>query len=292
MPTLYDIKLMVRYTYQSLAGGKRSVLRLQPLTTPEQRLVTGEMVIDPVPAFRADGLDFFGNPMTEVAFEGQQGEFAFGFAGRVERRHDPDRFDLSCPLPELAREIAQIRSIAPASPHHFLGVSPRVRPSSAITAFARDLAEPKLSTLQLVARMSTVLHQEIAFDPTATDVMTTPADAFEARRGVCQDISHIMIAALRSVGVPAGYVSGFLRTEPPEGQPRLEGADAMHAWVRAWCGKEIGWVEIDPTNDLRAADDHISVAVGRDYSDVAPVKGSIRTAGAHTTSHSVDMIPV
>ena len=120
----------------------------------------------------------------------------------------------------------------------------------------------------------------------------TPAiDAFERRHGVCQDFSHIMIACLRSIGIPAGYVSGFLRTIPPEGQQRLEGADAMHAWVRAWCGIESGWIEYDPTNALRVGQDHIVVARGRDYGDTAPVKGVLRTAGTQTTGHKVDVIP-
>ena len=102
----------------------------------------------------------------------------------------------------------------------------------------------------------------------------------------------MMIACLRGIGVPAGYVSGFLRTNPPPGQPRLEGADAMHAWVRAWCGWETGWIEFDPTNAVVAGTDHILVARGRDYGDVAPVKGVLRIAGAQKTEHAVDVIPV
>ena len=101
-----------------------------------------------------------------------------------------------------------------------------------------------------------------------------------------------MITALRALGIPAGYVSGFLRTYPPEGQERLEGADAMHAWVRAWCGGETGWVQIDPTNDMMVGADHIVVALGRDYTDVAPVKGSHRAMGGHATTHQVDVAPV
>ena len=292
MATLYDIRLTVQYSYENPAGAKRSVLRLMPMTCPGQRLVSGIVTADPFPDFRADATDFFGNSLTEVAFDAPHKDYAFRFSGRVERGHDPNEFDLSCPHDELARDIVETRSIAPGSPHHFLGASPRVPHSPDIAAFARDHAAPDLSTLELVARLSTALHKEIAFDASATDVTTSPVDAFRARRGVCQDISHILIGALRALGVPAGYVSGFLRTEPPEGQPRLEGADAMHAWVRAWCGNEMGWVEIDPTNDLRVGEDHVSVAIGRDYSDVAPVKGSLRTAGAHTTSHSVDVVPV
>jgi len=101
-----------------------------------------------------------------------------------------------------------------------------------------------------------------------------------------------MIAGLRGLGVPAGYVSGFLRTIPPPGKERLEGADAMHAWVRVWCGRESGWLEFDPTNAIRAGDDHISVGYGRDYSDVAPVVGIVKIAGGQAIKQSVDVVPV
>ena len=292
MSMLYDIRLTIRYSYQSPAGANRTILRMQPVTTPEQRLISGMLSVDPAPDFRADGQDFFGNARTEVAYDGQLSEYAFRFAGRVERSFDPGEFDLSCPLIALPREIAETASIAPGAPHHFLGISPRIPSSPDIAAFARELLEPGLSSYEMLTRLSAALHGEIAFDPSATDVTTTPAEAFAARRGVCQDISHIMISALRAVGIPAGYVSGFLRTEPPEGEERLEGADAMHAWVRAWCGAEMGWVEMDPTNDMRVGEDHVTVAIGRDYADVAPVKGSLRTAGAHVTSHAVDVVPV
>jgi transglutaminase-like putative cysteine protease len=104
-------------------------------------------------------------------------------------------------------------------------------------------------------------------------------------------MSHIMIGVLRSLGIPAGYVSGFLRTSPPPGRPRLEGADAMHAWVRAWCGPQAGWLDYDPTNDCVAGPNHIEVAQGRDYADVSPVKGMLRVAGAQTSRQSVDVIP-
>jgi transglutaminase-like putative cysteine protease len=123
-------------------------------------------------------------------------------------------------------------------------------------------------------------------------VDTEPGHAFAEGRGVCQDFSHVMIAGLRAVGIPAGYVSGFLRTEPPAGQPRLAGADAMHAWVRAWCGAETGWIDYDPTNHMMVGTDHIVVAVGRDYSDVAPVKGAVRSAGVQASHHSVDLVPM
>ncbi len=292
MSVLYDIRLTIRYRYQTPAAANRTVLRMQPVSGPEQRLISRRVSIEPAPEFRSDGHDFFGNSRTELAYEGQLSEYAFRFAGRVERNFDPSAFDFSCPLRNLSRELADTHSLSPASPHHFLGTSPRIRQSPDIAAFARARLNPDLSALEAVTRLSSALNEAITFDPSATDVNTSPIDAFHARRGVCQDISHIMITALRSQGIPAGYVSGFLRTEPPEGEARLEGADAMHAWVRAWCGTEMGWIEIDPTNDMRVGEDHITVAVGRDYSDVAPVKGSLRTAGPHMTSHSVDVTPI
>ena len=130
------------------------------------------------------------------------------------------------------------------------------------------------------------------FDPKATTVDTPATEAFAKRHGVCQDFSHIMIACLRGIGIPAGYVSGFLRTLPPPGKPRLEGADAMHAWVRAWCGPEAGWIEFDPTNDKLAGEDHIVVAYGRDYSDVSPIKGTMRISGGQKSKQAVDVIPL
>ena len=132
----------------------------------------------------------------------------------------------------------------------------------------------------------------MAYEPGSTSVTTTASEAFAAKRGVCQDMSHIMIGALRALGIPAGYVSGFLRTTPPPGRPRLEGADAMHAWVRAWCGHAAGWLDFDPTNNSIAGTDHIEMAWGRDYGDVAPVKGVLRITGGQTSRQAVDVIPL
>lgn len=289
---LYDVTLAVRYTYHQPAGAARMHLRMMPGSGPAQRLVSGLLEAGPYPDYRLDRMDFFGNALTELAYEAPLSDVTFRFTGRVQRRDLPSELDLSCKLLDMPRELAELPSVAPNSPHHYLGASERVVPVPPITNFARSVTKLNQPVLQVVETISSALHQEITFDPTATDVTTDPAKAFAQRRGVCQDISHIMIAALRGIGIPAGYVSGFLRTEPPEGESRLAGADAMHAWVRAWCGQEMGWIEIDPTNDMRVGADHISVAIGRDYADVAPVKGSLRTSGMHSTAHSVDVIPV
>jgi transglutaminase-like putative cysteine protease len=112
------------------------------------------------------------------------------------------------------------------------------------------------------------------------------------RRGVCQDFAHIMISGLRGLGLPAAYVSGYLRTLQRGDAPRLEGADAMHAWVMIWCGDEVGWFGLDPTNNMFAGDDHIVLAIGRDYSDVAPIDGVVFASGGQQLDVSVTVIPV
>lgn len=292
MPIDYDIRLEILYVYERPSVANRTLLRMLPLNRPDQQLITGFVGTDPMSDFRRDGVDFFGNATTEIAHDAALTEIVFRLAGRV-RRHSPaTALDLSCSLGKLRAEVAATRSIDASSPHHFLGPSERIERAPEISAFAQDLTGPDMSTLEAVEAISHALHDRFDFDPEATEVTTRPIEAFRARRGVCQDISHVAITALRSVGIPAGYVSGFLRTTPPPGRPRLEGADAMHAWVRAWCGIEMGWIEIDPTNDIVAGGDHIAVAIGRDYSDVAPVKGSSRTAGRHSTDHRVDVIPL
>ncbi|MBR9838397.1 MAG: transglutaminase family protein [Rhodobacteraceae bacterium] len=292
MSQTYDITLKISYFYDSPAAAHRALLRMLPRNLPDQQLLYGVVITDPAPDYRLDDFDFFGNPVTEVAHERRLSEIDFRFEGRVRRHRPAGGLDLSCGLDALAAEVVQIQSIAADSPHHFLGASPRLRPEPEIAAFARDCIDKGMSTLAAADAVSLALNEAFDFDPEATEVTTTPIEAFRARRGVCQDISHVMITALRSLGIPAGYVSGFLRTIPPEGQARLEGADAMHAWVRAWVGGEVGWVEFDPTNAIRAGTDHVTVAIGRDYSDVAPAKGSLRSEGSHETTHQVDVIPV
>ena len=287
----YDIRLLIGYAYDIAASASRHVARLVPAELPgEQRVVASTLSATPRPAEWTTRADFFGNTVSEVAFGEPHGRIDFEVRAIVDVSDRGPQLDVSPTLATLAHEIAAVRRLDARSPHHFTGATQRAPIEPVVTQFARDVAD-ETSAYSAVASVGAAINATMRFDATATTVDTPMVDAFQKRHGVCQDFSHVMIAGLRSVGVPAGYVSGFLRTTPPEGQPRLEGADAMHAWVRAWCGRETGWVEIDPTNDLRVAQDHVAVAVGRDYADVAPVKGSLRSAGPHTTEHSVDMVP-
>jgi transglutaminase-like putative cysteine protease len=290
---LYDVGLTIAYLYDAPAVAGRHVLRLVPADLPGvQRRVTGLLTIAPEPAERRPFRDFFGNEAVEVAFRGAHDEIQVRVAARVERLAPPPGLDLSPDLARLPGEIADRRGLGPDAPHHFLGASPRSAPTPEMTAYARAALAPGMTAADAVRAIGLALNRDMRFDPEATTVDTPPSEAFARRHGVCQDFAQVMIACLRGVGIPAAYVSGFIRTFPPPGQPRLEGADAMHAWVRAWCGVEAGWIEFDPTNAVPAGADHILVARGRDYGDVAPVKGILRIAGDQTTEHAVDVVPV
>jgi transglutaminase-like putative cysteine protease len=290
---LYDIGLTISYEYDRPANAGRHMLRLVPATLPgEQKVIASYLDIRPAAEERINRTDFFGNGTVEVAYLASHERIEFKLQCRVDRHAPEHEFPPSPPLRELAAQVAANNSLAPSAPHHFMGRSPRIRPTPAMTAYAADLVRADMPVFEAVQAVTQALHRDIRFDAKATTVDTTPEEAFAAKHGVCQDYSQIMIACLRGIGIPAGYVSGFLRTIPPAGKERLAGADAMHAWVRAWCGTEAGWIEFDPTNSLLVANDHIVIARGRDYSDVAPVKGVLRTSGSQTTEQSVDVVPL
>ncbi|WP_417246390.1 transglutaminase family protein [Celeribacter sp.] len=289
---LYDLSLTIDYSYDAASDRTRNILRLLPSDmTGVQKVRQRLLTVTPLPDERRDGTDFFGNEVSMVAWHHPIDALSLQLTAQIERFEPASRLDLSAPLKDLYREVIAQKSLAPAAPHHFLASSPRVPILPQITAYGRECLAPDMTALKAVEAVGQALHRDMRFDPEATDVDTSPEDAFENRHGVCQDFAHVMIAALRGVGIPAGYVSGFLRTFPPPGQPRLEGADAMHAWVRAWVGKEHGWIEFDPTNDQFAGTDYITIGYGRDYGDVAPVKGAVRSAGGHRTQQAVDVIP-
>jgi transglutaminase-like putative cysteine protease len=289
----YDISLSIDYAYDHASDHARSLLRVMPRHIPgRQDLLASLLTVAPHPSERSDLVDFFGNPATWIAFHEPIERIRIVLKSRIDVALPKDPVDPATTRADLPTEIAAARSIGPLDPHHFCGTSPRVSPSPDLTAYAEAKSRDARTVLEAVQAIGTALQADIEFDAEATDVQTAPETAFRLRRGVCQDFSHVMIACLRGIGIPAGYVSGFLRTDPPPGQARLEGADAMHAWVRAWCGARIGWVEFDPTNAIFVGASHVVVAYGRDYADVSPVRGAIRSAGGQGTTHSVDVVEV
>ncbi|MGB0747685.1 MAG: transglutaminase family protein [Magnetospiraceae bacterium] len=290
---LYDLKLKITYTYTEPATGGRHLLRLLPMDIPQrQRLIAGHVETAPLPAERREYLDFFGNGTVEVTFRDPHEEIAFEVLARVSRLAVEPEFDVSTELSLITQELQSLRSIQPDSPAHFTAASPLVPLDTEIADYTRDAIQGSGTVLSAVRAVGRALHRDMKFDAEATTVETPLREAFTNRHGVCQDFTHIMISGLRGVGIPAGYVSGVLRTEPPPGKPRLEGADAMHAWVRAWCGVDAGWIDYDPTNAIEVGTDHVEIAHGRDYSDVAPVKGVLRASGTQTSNQAVDLIPL
>lgn len=289
---LYDIRQVTEYRYASPVPFARQVLRLLPVERPEQRVVAADLSIRPTPTERSDSIDFFGNRITTVAFAFPHSELRLETRARVlvEKADPPAR--PTPPFEQIRRSAVAETDLGPQSPVHFLFPSRLIGMDDAIAAYARKSFPPGRPILDGAFELTRRIKAEFKYDPEATDVTTLPAVAFAQRAGVCQDFAHVMIAGLRTIGLPAAYVSGFLRTEPPPGQKRLEGADATHAWVAIWCGREAGWIGLDPTNGVAAAEDHVVLAIGRDYSDAAPVDGVIITSGDHTLDVAVDVIPV
>jgi transglutaminase-like putative cysteine protease len=290
---LYDVRLELAYKYDAPVHGGRHLVRIVPATVPGvQRLVASSFAVEPRPERETSFTDFFGNSATSIQFTQPHERLAIRLAARVLVEDTQPPVDLSPTREALADEIARHWSVQPDSPHHFLAASPRVRSEAAITQYAAEVTQGCTSVLDIARTLCMAIHRDFTYDPKATDVETKPAEAFALRKGVCQDFAHVMIAALRGVGIPAAYVSGFLRTNPPPGKPRLEGADAMHAWVRVWCGQLTGWVEFDPTNAMLAGPDHISIGHGRDYADISPIMGVLKTSGSHKATQSVDVARV
>ena len=290
---LYDIRLELHYDYEGFVHGDRHLVRVAPQSIPGvQRVIASSVSFEPRPDSETTFVDFFGNLVTTISYGGYHDRLDVRLTARVgvEDEHPPA--DLSPDLPGLQRELATLWTLDASSPHHFLAPSPRIALSKPITDYARDSVKRTTSVRAAAMDLCLAIHRDFTYEKDSTDVNTPPLDAFNLKKGVCQDFVHVMIAGLRGVGIPAAYVSGFLRTIPPRGKPRLEGADAMHAWVRVWCGQHDGWLEFDPTNAMLAGADHITIGHGRDYADISPIVGVLRTSGRHETKQSVDVIRV
>ena len=287
---IYSIRLTITHLYNQPAANSRHLIRVLPKTIANrQHLTTHLLQVFPEPDARSETVDFFETTSMACAHTDFHAEMSIRLACHVEVFPPARWLDLSPDVEQLCREWQASCDLSARSPVHFLGPSPRLQPDPAITGFARDLFDPSQSTAANVIRLGQALHDLMTFDATATHVDTEAPEAFALRRGVCQDFSHIMILALQALGIPAAYVSGYLRTLPPEGGVKLEGVDAMHAWVRAWCGEDHGWIEYDPTNATMIGSDHVVVGYGRDYSDVSPVRGHLRSSGGQKNTQAVDV---
>ncbi|MCW5694546.1 MAG: transglutaminase family protein [Pseudolabrys sp.] len=290
---IYDIRQVTSCAYASPVAHAHHVLRLTPVNRPGQRVHLSALRIEPPPVKAREGADFFGNRLTSITINEAHSTLAVKVSARiaVEPAVMPDA--AAAPAWETVRdEVFAATDIGPQSPVHFLFTSRMVSLDPEIRDYARQSFTPGRSIVEAALELNHRIKTDMTYEIGATTVTTTAPMSFALRRGVCQDFAHIMISGLRGLGLPAAYVSGYLRTTRNAEQAQLQGADAMHAWVMVWCGEALGWLGFDPTNDMVASDDHVVLAVGRDYSDVAPMDGVIVAAGGQRITVSVSVTPV
>lgn len=290
---IYDIRQTTTCIYASPVTHAHHVLRLAPINRSRQRVQVSSLQIEPEPPQWRDGRDFFGNKLTWIGLEEAHATLTVKVSARI--AVDPfvkPAADTAPAWETVKEEVFASIEIGPTAPAHFLFPSRMVSLDPEIRDYARASFPTGRSILDGALELTRRIKTDMIYEIGATTVTTTPPMSFALRRGVCQDFAHIMISGLRGIGLPAAYVSGYLRTTRPQGAARLQGADAMHAWVLVWCGAAIGWVGFDPTNDMIASDEHIVLAVGRDYTDVAPIDGVIVAAGGQRIDVSVNVTPV
>jgi transglutaminase-like putative cysteine protease len=281
----YQVVHTTEYDYADPVAVSHHLARLQPRVLPRQEREAYELTVDPPPAATATFDDYFGNLTTFFAVQKPHKQLLVKATSRVA---------LSAPaLPDAAStppwETAADRSALPFEAIEF-SLDERYNGLAAdIDAYARTSFTAGRPLLDAVLDLTGRIHREFTFDPRATTVATPLEEVVAARRGVCQDFARFEIACLRSLGVAARYISGYLETTAPPGKPRLVGADASHAWLAFHC-PGIGWIEVDPTNNLLPSTTHITLAWGRDYNDVSPIRGVILGGGAHSLRVRVDVV--
>lgn len=288
----YTVTYKTVYDYTARASRGAHMARLLPIATSEQEVNTASLEVHPMPDQSGAMADFFANPVRWFVIDSDHDDLTLTMTAQVRVHRHPNLLTNSRTWQDVADEVRGSKSLAPDSPVHFLQPSAATMADTALRSFADRFFTPNAQLIATIETLNTAIFEELRYDGEATQVTTTAAQAFSLGAGVCQDFAHIMIAACRCVGVPARYVSGYIRTLPPPGKPRLEGADAMHAWASVWTGKEGGWVDYDPTNGVKVLDEHITVALGRDYDDTPPVRGEVVGGGSQSHDVSVDVVEI
>lgn len=286
---IYSVRHVSTVKYASPVTQAQFNLRLVPWGWPGQVLRQSALTIDPPPDTREDIAGPYGVNTTHL-----------GYSATLEKLVVTSEFTIAITPPALpaadppARAVrnaaCEVRDLSILSPAPYLFASRIAVPDDGIADWASALLDPDAGIMASASALMAAIHGDFTYSTEATTSATPPAEAFAARAGVCQDFAHIMIIALRAHGIPAAYVSGYLRTLPPAGQAKLVGADAMHAWVNVWCGETLGWIGFDPTNNCLARGDHILIGMGRDYADVSPIDGTFIGTAPQTMTSAVDVV--
>jgi len=280
------------YEYLAPVSVSHHVARLEPRTTAAQEKQEFSMVISPPPALRKDRVDYFGNRICFFSIQQGHQQLEITSTSQVSVQPvAPPGEEAASPWEDTVRLFRDPVSPDVVEPYQFVFDSPQIRASFELADYARESFGEDTPLLAGVRDLMRRIHKDFKYDPKATTVATQLEEVLKTRRGVCQDFAHLGIACLRSLGIPARYVSGYLRTHVPEGKERMVGADASHAWFSVWSPSS-GWRDFDPTNNVEPAEEHITTAFGRDFGDVSPVAGIITGGGEHEVKVSVDVEPL
>ena len=289
---MYRVTHTTTYEYPEPVSLCHNVAHLTPRTAPGQTCLSSKLSITPEPAVWKEFTDFFGNPAVFFGLQSPHRRLTVTARNQVDVCRLPPPAPAATPPWEAVRDRMRAdRSPELLDAYQYAFDSPYVQAQPEFAAYAAVSCTPGRPVLEALLDLTGRIHREFTYDPRATTVATPLAQVFAGRSGVCQDFAHFQIACLRSLGLAARYVSGYLCTNPPPGQERLIGADASHAWLSVYCG-DAGWLEVDPTNDQMPSTKHLILSWGRDYEDVSPIKGVILGGGQHSVTVSVDVAPV
>jgi transglutaminase-like putative cysteine protease len=288
----YIVKHTTWYNYTEPVPNCHNLLHLAPRDTARQTCHEHRLVIEPTPSTLSRRSDYFGNLADYFAVRGPLMGLKVTAESQVEvtAKSEPAE-DGSLPWEELANGRQAMFDRESLEIMHFTFPSPRIRLFPEMFRYAVVSFPAGLPIISAIRDLTTRIHADFKFDARATTVNTPLDEVLQLRRGVCQDFAQLAVGCLRSLGLAARYVSGYISTEPPPGVPRLVGADASHAWASVYCGLDLGWIDIDPTNNMLAGDEHICVGWGRDYGDICPIQGVFVGGGDHTMGVSVDVEP-
>ncbi|HVV28130.1 MAG TPA: transglutaminase family protein [Rhizomicrobium sp.] len=288
----YFVRHRTTYRYLQDVSHSWHLAHLRLRDTPAQTVHDSAITLSLETASRASRLDYFNNPCEWFSIDQPHTQLEVLAESHVRVEPPPAPASHDSLLPAQVRALLETPSVDEARDAvQFLFDSPLTRFKSDIAAYAGESFPAGRPLLSGAIELMNRIHADFRYDTTVTDA-TTPVDrVFEIRAGVCQDLAHVGIAAMRSLGLPARYVSGYLLTQPPPGKPRLLGADASHAWFSVWA-PPFGWVDLDPTNNLLVGESHVTSSWGRDYGDVSPVAGIILGGHDHVVDVGVDVIPV
>ncbi len=284
----YRVRHTTAYSYRKPVDLASHMLHLTPRVLPHQKISNAELQSMPAPVRSTEAMDHFGNQVTWLFLDMPHAHFEVTMDAVIDVAFPAP------PAPGATPPWEDVVAAARAGGMHwqsseFAFESPMVALDASAAAYAAQSFPPGRPILAGVRELTTRIRREFAFRSGVTTISTPVSKVMQLRAGVCQDFTHVMISGLRSLGLPARYVSGYVRTVPPPGQVRRRGADQSHAWVGAWMGPEHGWVDFDPTNDLIVSDEHVVLGWGRDFGDVSPLRGVILGGGKHSLKVSVDL---